>query len=90
MEIRCGINKGFCPDIAYVDYIRYPKLIKLTWEDVQSVTDNTSVCEFPNAVAYEIINIFSKLLLENASDSRLQTHFAINQTIGGIPQTESK
>lgn len=31
-----------------------------------------------------------KLLFENAGDERLQTHFAINQTIGGLPQTESK
>ncbi len=89
MEIRCGINKGFYPDVAYVDYLRYPKIINLTWEDTQSVEDNTDVCEFPNAVAYEIINIFVKLLFENAGDERLQTHFAINQTVGGIPQTES-
>jgi len=30
MEIRCGINKGFYPDVAYVDYLRYPKIINLT------------------------------------------------------------
>lgn len=90
MEIRCGKNRAFYPDVAYLDYLKLPKVINLTWKDVQSVEDNTEVCEFPNAVAYEIINIFSKLLFENASDPRLQTHFAINQTVGGIPQTESK
>lgn len=89
MEIRCGKNKGFYPDVAYVDYLKVPKIIELTWDDVQSTEDTTAVCEFPDAVAYEIINIFTKLLLENASDERLQTHYAINQTIGGGIQQPS-
>lgn len=90
MEIRCGKNKLFYPDVAYVDYLRKPEIINLTWEQVNSVEDTTPECEFPNTVAYEIINIFCKLLLENASDDRLRTHLAINQTIGGVQQTESK
>lgn len=57
---------------------------------VNGISDTSDECEFPNAVAYEIINIFMKLLLENASDPRMQTHFAINQTVGGIPQTDQK
>lgn len=90
MEIRCGRNKSYSPDVVYVDYLKLPKIIQLTWEDVHSVEDTTAVCEFPDPVAYEIINIFVKLLFENAGDQRLQTHFAINQTIGGIPTTDSK
>ena len=89
MEIRCGKNKLYCPTTVYVDYLRKPKEINLTWEQVQSVEDTTLNCEFPDAVAYEIVNIFMKLLFENASDPRLQSHFAINQTVGGIPTTES-
>jgi hypothetical protein len=30
MEIRCGRNNGFYPDVAYVDYLKYPKIINLT------------------------------------------------------------
>ena len=90
MEIRCGTNKSYYPDVAYVDYLKVPDLIELTWEEVNGIKENTTECEFPDAVAYEIINIFMKLILENASDTRLQTHFAINQTVGGIPQTSSK
>ena len=90
MEIRCGKNKSYSPDVAYVDYLKLPKIIQLTWEDVHGVEDTTPKCEFPDPVAYEIINIFVKLLLENAGDQRLQTHFAINQTIGGVPTTDSK
>ena len=88
MEIRCGKNKFYTPDVVYVDYLKLPQIINLTWEDVNGVEDTTPECEFPDAVAYEIINIFVKLLFENASDPRLQTHFAINQTVGGIPSTD--
>lgn len=90
MEIRCGRNNIYYPDKVFVDYLRKPKQINLTWNQVKSVEDTTLECEFPDAVAYEIINIFVKLLLENASDPRMQTHFAINQTIGGIPSDDSK
>lgn len=90
MEIRCGRNKGFYPDVACVDYLKTPERITLTWEDVNGITENTKECEFPDAVAYEIINIFTKLLLENASDDRLQSHYAVNQTILGNAQPESK
>ena len=89
MEIRCGKNSGFYPDTAYVDYLKLPELINLTWDDVQGVEDTTKQCEFPDPVAYEIINIFTKLLLENAGDSRLQSHYTINQTIGGAQKTST-
>ena len=43
--------------------------------------DNTQTLEFPDYVCYEIINIVTRLLLENAGDPRLQTNIPINQTI---------
>ena len=89
MEIRCGDTKFYTPDMVYVDYLRMPKKIELTWDEVQSVEDTTPLCEFPDPVAYEIINIFCKLIFENAGDERLQTHYAINQTIGEVPKTDS-
>lgn len=90
MEIRCGDTSIWTPKKAFITYLRKPKKINLTWEQVNGVEDDTDECEFPDAVAYEIINIFVKLLLENAGDPRLQSNFAINQTIGGVPQAESK
>lgn len=30
MEIRCGINSNLYPDVAYVDYLKRPKIINLT------------------------------------------------------------
>lgn len=89
MEIRCGKNKGFYPDSAFVDYLKIPEKIHLTYEQVKSSGPDTSPnCEFPDAVAYEIINIFVRLLFENAGDERLQTHYAINQTVGGFQSAE--
>ena len=90
MEIRCGDTSLYTPKYVYIDYLKLPDKINLTWEDVNGISDTTNVCEFPNAVAYEIINIFTKLLLENASDPRMQTHYAINQTVGGVPTSNGK
>lgn len=55
--------------------------VSMTQEQVLAINDNTQKLEFPDYVCYEIINIYVKLLLENASDPRLQTNLPINQTI---------
>ena len=55
--------------------------VSMTQEDLLSVEDNTQVLEFPDYVCYEIINIYVRLLLENASDPRLSTVTPINQSI---------
>ena len=81
MEIRCGDTKKYTPAKVYVDYIKTPKTIYLTEEDLDSIEDTTDELEFPDYVCYEIINRFVVLLLENASDPRLQTTIPVNQTI---------
>jgi hypothetical protein len=55
--------------------------VSMTQEQVLAVEDNTPKLEFPDYVCYEIINIYVRLFLENASDPRLQTNMPINQTI---------
>lgn len=55
--------------------------IRLTYDDITSTEDRTRLLEFPDYVCFEIVNEFVKLVMENASDPRLQTHYAINQTI---------
>lgn len=83
LNIRCGDTKKYTPVYAYVDYIKTPNKIELTENNLKGA-DNTKTLEFSDYVCYEIINEFVKLLLENASDPRLQTNIPINQTI--IPQ----
>ena len=82
IEIRFGEDDSvFVPEYAYIDYIKAPMFIQLTYDDITSTEDNTRVLEFPDYVCYEIVNEFVKLLMENGSDQRLQTHVAVNQTI---------
>ena len=83
IEIRFGEdNSIFEPVAAYIDYIKAPMFIQLTYEDITATEDHTRPLEFPDYVCFEIVNEFVKLLMENASDPRLQTNYAINQTIG--------
>lgn len=82
IEIRFGEDDTvFTPEYAYIDYIKAPMFINLTYDDITSTEDTTRVLEFPDYVCFEIVNEFVKLVMENASDPRLQTHYAINQTI---------
>ena len=93
MEIRYGDDtEVFDPVCVYVDYIKDPMFIRLTYQDITDDLDNTRPLEFPDYVCYEIVNEFVKLLMENASDNRLQTNYAINQTVAdptAVPQSQS-
>ena len=93
LELRFGDDdKIFEPVAIYVDYIKSPMFIRLTQQDITDVEDHTRPLEFPDYVCYEIVNEFVKLLMENASDPRLQTNYAINQTVAdptAVPQSQS-
>lgn len=81
LELKCGDTTYYKPNKVYIDYIKTPVKIELTHDDLHYLEDNTQTLEFPDYVCYEIINELTKLVLENASDPRLQTNFPINQTI---------
>lgn len=93
LEIRFGEDdRVFKPYKVYIDYIKAPMFIRLTYDDITSTVDPTRVLEFPDYVCFEIVNEFVKLLMENASDPRLQTNYPINQTIAdptAVPQSQS-
>lgn len=82
LEIRCGSNKKYVPSSIYVDYLRVPKKITLSYTELENEVDTTKMLEFPEYVCYEIVNECVKLIMENESDPRLETNTAINQTIG--------
>ena len=46
--------------------------------------------EFPDYVCQEIINVLVKLVMENSSDPRLQTHIPVNTTIANPAQAQSQ
>lgn len=82
LEIRCGSTKKYIPNSVYIDYVRVPQRISLTYNELESEMDTTRMLEFPEYVCYEIVNECVKLIMENASDPRLESNLAINQTIG--------
>ena len=85
MEIRVGNDKSkTIPQTAYIDYLKMPKIVELTEDDLENYYDTTASLEFPEYVCFEIVNEFVKLLLENAGDPRLQTNIPINQSIGSV------
>lgn len=78
IQIKSGKDK---PYAVYVDYLRAPKYINLTVEDLDSINDNTPQLEFPDYVTYEIINELVTLILENNKDPRVQTQPAVSQSV---------
>lgn len=84
MEIRYGSDLKFRADRVYVDYIKSPMYIRITDEQLDDLEDTTQVLEFPDYVCFEIINEFVKLIMENASDPRIQTNPPVNQTISEV------
>lgn len=82
LELRFGNDDTvFEPTRLYVDYLKAPMYIRLTQEQINATLDYSQVLEFPDYVCFEIVNIFTRLLMENASDPRLQTNMPINNTI---------
>jgi len=87
MEIRYGNDSSiFEPVMVRVDYLKTPQYIRLTQEQLDRTEDTSQIIEFPDYVCQEIINVLVKLIMENASDPRLQTNMAVNQTIANPGQ----
>ena len=64
MELRFGEDSNIVPVSVYIDYLRAPKQINLTQEELDDYEDNSQILEFPDYVVYEIINILVRLVLE--------------------------
>ena len=94
--VRVEIRYGSMPanlelDTIYVDYLKTPQYVELTQEQLDLVEDTSQLLEYPDYVCYEIVGELVKLLMENASDPRLQTNIPINQTIASpIQQSQPK
>lgn len=90
MEIRCGSTSKYSPATVFIDYLRAPSTLYLTYEELESEFDRSQVLEFPEYVCYEIQNELVKLVLENIEDPRLQTNIPINQSIAEIGINNNK
>lgn len=87
LEIHSGTSEWELKKV-YLTYIKSPMYVSMSLEEIMEIDDNSQVLEFPDYICYEIINIYVRLLLENASDPRLQTNTVVNQSIG-VPQQQN-
>lgn len=93
LELRYGkLDPILALDKVYVDYLRSPRLIRLTEAQLDADLDTSQTIEFPDYVIYEIIKELVVLLMENSSDPRLNTNLPINQAIpnGGGGQQQGR
>ena len=89
IEIKCGDNPSFQLNSIYVDYIKTPQNIRLTQDQIDLVEDTSQILEFPDYVCQEIINELVHIVMENASDPRLQTHIPVSQSIASPAQQQA-
>lgn len=80
IKLFYGDNNNITLRDLKIDYIKYPKEIILTYENLEDY-ENTEKLEFSEYVCFEIINLLVKLFLERHKNPRLQTNPIINQTI---------
>lgn len=91
MEIRFGKDdKVFKPSMVFIDYLRAPQFIRLSQTQIDEVIDTSQVLEFPDYACQEIVNELVMLLMENASDPRLQSNIPINQSIANPAQEQQQ
>lgn len=91
MEIRYGKDdKLFKLERVYIDYLKAPQFIRLTQDQVDMVEDTSQILEFQDYVCQEIVNELVTLLLENASDPRLQSQIPVNQSIANPAQEQEQ
>lgn len=89
IQIRYGKdNSIFKLSKILIDYLKVPMTLNLKQEEIDMTEDTSQVVEFPDYVCQEIIKELVKLLMENASDPRLQTNIPVNQTISPPPQVQ--
>lgn len=81
LELKFGDNENVIPQKVYVDYLKAPMKVQLTYDQIYATSDTSQTLEFPDYVCHEIINLATRLILENISDPRLQSNMALNNTI---------
>ena len=85
MQIKCGSENRYRLHAVYVDYLRAPKYIAFTQEQLDDPVDTTQIVEFPDYVVYEIINTLVAIVMENTTNPRVQSFIPLNNST--IPNT---
>lgn len=90
MELRYGKDNRVKLNAVYVDYLKTPQNIILSQDELDLVDDTSQLLEFPDYVCLEIVNELVQIVMENASDPRLQTHIPVSQSIVSPTQGQTK
>lgn len=85
-EIRYGNDDSIRLKCIYIDYLKVPQYVEITADQLDLVEDTTQIMEFPDYVCMEIINELVHIIMEHASDPRLQSHLPITQSIASPTQ----
>lgn len=89
LEIRYGYDNSVFELVkVFIDYIKVPQTINLTWEQVNLTEDTSQIIEFPDYVCQEIINELTMLVMANIGDPRLQSTTIVNQSIANPAQQQ--
>jgi len=97
IEVRSGSTDLYIPKEISIDYLKTPKLPKvtldhstrildpnnifLTQDELESDTDISAVMEFSDNFCYEILNKLTALVMENNGDPRLNNNLPLNQSM---------
>lgn len=90
MELRYGNDSRVKLNAVYVDYLKTPQNIILSQDELDLVDDTSQLLEFPDYVCLEIVNELVQIVMENASDPRLQTHIPVSQSIVSPTHEQTK
>lgn len=91
LEIRYGKDDSlFELKHVWVDYLKTPQHIRLTQEQLDKTEDTSQILEYPDYVCQEIINELTHIIMENAGDTRLQTHVPVSQSIANPAQAQAQ
>lgn len=90
LEVRYGQDDSVFKLVGIIiDYIKAPQFIRLTQEQLDRTEDTSQILEFPDYICQEIINELVKIILENASDPRMQTQPAVSMSIAAPAQAQT-
>lgn len=90
LDFYCGEDSNVVVKTAYIDYLKKPKVITLTQDDIYSYEDTSMKLQFAPYVNLEIVKELLMFVLENSSDPRLNTSGAVNQSIAPPAQFQQK
>lgn len=89
-EIRCGNISPYKLVAVIIDYLRAPKVVKLTQRQIDLIQDTSEELEWPDYMCNEITNEMVNLVMTNIGDPRLQTQSIVTKSIASPSQQQTQ